>query len=79
MEQRVGLASVMNHLAEGLRGVLLWETGGFRSCGLGVHIHEVLILRVFSVETFRTRRPERWSDVSGSQLAEQIPARQAIG
>jgi hypothetical protein len=34
------------------------------------------ILRASSVEDFLTRRPERWSDVTGSQLAEQIPAPQ---
>jgi hypothetical protein len=38
----------------GLRRVLLWESGGFPSCGLGVLVHEILFLRAFPVESLRT-------------------------
>ena len=51
--------TLFRHPAECLWGVRLWETGGLRSCGLGVHVHEVLIVRAFSVDDPRTRRPER--------------------
>ena len=31
----------------------VWETGGFRSCGLGVFVHERLFLGAFPVEDGR--------------------------